>query len=356
MVDENLDLIQQESEIRMRTLDRMQNPQRPAFLDDPIPNIYQDPVQSQPEPPAIETVEEIGFARPTELDPKIVRDAYNENPFVAGAASAIYGFNQMEQAVTAWENGVLGEDQEFTPLPSVQLIAEATGEPIDLVGDFLYRNSVENGRFSSDLLSVIGPVRYGALQEATKKYGNATTLDFDDRPWWSKFGSDLGNLATKDVLGGEIAKAGGFGALSGMFRSIENMGTALSKTGVGQALNLGENQLLFGMKFEPKSDEEVAWLEENTRDSFTDFLTNRGGFKVGKTSHSDISKEKYEEFMATFRPEEEWTGYGAAVDSFTALKDAAVAEIDSGTGRVLAELTEFGAVYLARPLRSTLPS
>lgn len=349
MVDENLDLIQQESEIRMRTLDRMQNPQRPAFLDDPIPNIYQDPVQSQPEPPAIETVEEIGFARPTELDPKIVRDAYNENPFVAGAASAIYGYNQMEQAVTAWENGVLGEDQEFTPLPSVQLIAEATGEPIDLVGDFLYRNSVENGRFSSDLLSVIGPVRYGALQEATKKYGNATTLDFDDRPWWSKFGSDLGNLATQDVLGGEIAKAGGFGALSGMFRSIENMGTALSKTGVGQALNLGENQLLFGMKFEPKSDEEVAWLEENTRDSFTDFLTNRGGFQVGKTSHSDISKEKYEEFMATFRPEEEWTGYGAAVDSFTALKDAAVAEIDSGTGRVLAELTEFGAVYLATP-------
>lgn len=339
MVDENLDLIQQESEIRMRTLDRMKNPQRPAFLDDPIPNIYQDPVQPQPEETVVSPSEDFGFARPTTSDPKIVQDAFAENPFIAGAASAIYGFNQMEQAVTAWQDGVLGEDQEFTPLPSVQLIAEATGEPIGLVGDFLYRNSTENGRFSSDLLATIGPVRFGALQEASKKYGNATSIDFDDSPWWSKFGSDLGNFAVNDFADAPIA--GGIGAVASTMRTLENAANAISSA-------TGLERMLIGMKFEPRTEEEADYLEQNARDSVFSMF-NQDRFSVGRTSYSDIGKTEYEEFMATFRPDEEYSGYSDGTNAMIDLKERAFAHIDSGTGRLLADLTEFGVLFVATP-------
>ena len=70
MVEPTPDLIQQESGARMEALRLSQNPERPAFLDDPILDVTKLPDLPEVEQPVPQTIEAISLPRPSDARPK----------------------------------------------------------------------------------------------------------------------------------------------------------------------------------------------------------------------------------------------------------------------------------------------
>lgn len=323
MVEPTPDLIQQESAARMEALRLSQNPERPAFLDDPILDVTKLPDLPEAEQPVPQTIEAISLPRPSDTDPEIVQDAYNDNPFIAGASAAIYGVGQVEQAVRAWQDGT--DTPEMQPLPAVQLIQEATGEPLEVVGDFLYRKSRKDETLS-DLRAVIGPVRMGALTDAFAKYGSATDLDFDPRSWYAKFGSDLATLVVDDVA--DVAVASGVGAFTSVNRTFGNMAKALSPL----IPSIGT------LKIGVQDQAQFEYLSQAG--------VNMDGVNIGDVVEAPkgFDMQAYTTFM-----NDGVNPLDAEMDALQALRDEAFGYIDSGTGKVLADIGEFGIAYMATP-------
>lgn len=317
-------------------------PQAEPVVAEPASVVEETPaVEQQPEEtPEVEG--EAPAASPVNLtvnpeDPQIITEMLHENTHRAYVNRLIYGDAQIADAFRRRADGTLGDKIEpYAPLPHVQELMAAAGENQTVIGFFL--GAQGNNRAMASLEKRIGAARMENLKDAMDHY------EEDQKPkgFFAAIGDDLGKFATKgDIFDAPLAGMAGFGE---NLRSMQ-MGFAQSLA------NLIGSKPNVQARITPKTEEELAWLDDRVERRW---IAGGGENKVfadrllGEPEVMDMPADIYDEWMSTFRPDEERIK-DQSLEDLGNSKEALLSRIDSGTGQFMAVATEYMATYIVTP-------
>ena len=303
--------------------------QAPAVEETPVP-VIEEPAQIQSE-------NLMNSLDPMAMDPEIVSEMLSDNAHRRHVNRLVYGDSQIADAMRRREEGTLQMRREpYKPLPYVQELMSASGENHTVIGYFLAAQN--SPRAMVALEGRLGEARMDNLKGAMEVYED----NQKPKGFFESVGSDLGTFFGE----GEVALAP-LAAMAGIGENVRSMQMGFAE-GVA---NLIGSELNVQARITPKTDEELAWLDERMERRW---IAGGGENKVfadrtlGKSEVMDMPADIYDEWMTMFRPNEERVK-DLSLEGLGETKEELMSRIDSATGQFMAVATEYIGTYVLTP-------